>query len=344
MLESTANEIKSFAVFDLETANLPCYNYNKGTITEISIYGFSANVLSQCKQNKPTNNEIPANPRVLHKLTLLINPQSLIAPKAEKLTGLNNYMLEYEQPFNEDTAKTILSFLGRLQKPLCLVAHNGINFDFPILNQMFERINMTLPIGTLCLDSLIAFWVIDIMRERIAKNEIIQARMETEKEEDLTPLPLLDDSVIDTGECNDELNESTIVLQEAFNSYNADEMRTRNETTPNRRAVSMQGNFKKRRLSFQAEDEANTVAKLRSPEVRRSLFRKFPPSGKYKLGSIYERVFQQAPINAHRAETDVEMLTKLMLSYGDEFLQYAQENATEMLNIPKLGSNLKFFY
>lgn len=93
--------IKTFAVFDLETNGLPWEQFNKCSITELSIYAFSAECLKVDVQRdvavlRPNEGmegitsfafEPPKLPRVLHKLTLMVNPRRMIQPEAERLTG-----------------------------------------------------------------------------------------------------------------------------------------------------------------------------------------------------------------------------------------------------------------
>lgn len=57
-------------------------------------------------------------------------------------TGLSNEMLENESPFDENTAKCLNNFLNRMERPICLVAHNGYGFDFPILRYVYDKIEM----------------------------------------------------------------------------------------------------------------------------------------------------------------------------------------------------------
>lgn len=102
-------EIATFAVIDLETNDLPQFQFNKCGITELSIYAFSAKCLngktrttlallqeniveleSSIESNDSFDKEIPQIPelpRVLHKLTLMINPRRLICEIAEKTTS-----------------------------------------------------------------------------------------------------------------------------------------------------------------------------------------------------------------------------------------------------------------
>lgn len=54
-------------------------------------------------------------------------------------TGLNNDMLDDVKTFDFDTGNLIKCFLHRLNKPICLVAHNGFRFDYPILKRQLSE-------------------------------------------------------------------------------------------------------------------------------------------------------------------------------------------------------------
>ena len=49
------------------------------------------------------------------------------------MTGLNNDNLYQQKDFDSEVGNLILLFLRRLEPPVCLVAHNGSRFDFPLL-------------------------------------------------------------------------------------------------------------------------------------------------------------------------------------------------------------------
>lgn len=83
--------------------------------------------------------------------------------------------------------------------------------------------------------------------------------------------------------------------------------------------------------------------RLAALTLRRSLFSdnfspktKFPKKGSYVLGNVYERVFKTPAENLHRAESDVAILTKLILHYGLNFLAYAEERKQLFKNVPDL--------
>lgn len=98
-------------------------------------------------------------PRVLHKLSLCFNPFKRIQLKSTEITGLSNDMLEFEEKFNEDTIKIIELFLKKLGKPqqICLIAHNGLKFDFPLLKKAFDKHNKQLNQDLFLCDSLEIF-------------------------------------------------------------------------------------------------------------------------------------------------------------------------------------------
>lgn len=57
-----------------------------------------------------------------------------------------------------------------LSTPVCLIAHNGNKFDFPLLRREFARIGTSLPSTVLCSDSLLAFQAEEKYRNR---NQIV---------------------------------------------------------------------------------------------------------------------------------------------------------------------------
>lgn len=82
-------KISTFAVLDLETTNLPAYRNNRVSITELCIYAFEAALLKKKKkeQDQDEQQELPAAPRVLHKLNVLFQPSMVVDPEAERITG-----------------------------------------------------------------------------------------------------------------------------------------------------------------------------------------------------------------------------------------------------------------
>lgn len=49
-------------------------------------------------------------------------------------------MLEHLNKFDENTVELINCFINQLSKPVCLVAHNGNQFDFPLLQKQLQKL------------------------------------------------------------------------------------------------------------------------------------------------------------------------------------------------------------
>ena len=117
--------IKSLVFFDLETTGL--LNDPPAKITEVFFSAIERDQFVDCSKSRKVR------PRVTNRLNLCINPSRKIHPEAVKVSNLDDLCLKNQSKFDDDVFNAIYSFLNRLEKPICLIAHNGINFDFPIL-------------------------------------------------------------------------------------------------------------------------------------------------------------------------------------------------------------------
>lgn len=131
-MENEKHDIKTFLFLDLEATGIPDYEFNRTKITEIAMVACSKEHILKTDRN--------LIPRVLHKLTLCVQPQKMIHPEATEITGLDNFMLEHENKFDTNIAQLMSLFFRRLQQPICLVAHNGAKFDFPLLKKELEKV------------------------------------------------------------------------------------------------------------------------------------------------------------------------------------------------------------
>lgn len=159
--------IATYVFFDLETTGLPREEFNRTKITELCMVAV---------KREHVLDTLPGHvPRVLHKLTRCFNPGKRITERSSELTGLDNFLLEHENYFDITIFDIINNFLNTLTKPVCLVTHNGFNFDFPILKRQLDMLNVRFSGDVLCADSLDAFS--DILEEKKTKITIV----ETEK-------------------------------------------------------------------------------------------------------------------------------------------------------------------
>ncbi|CAH2097959.1 unnamed protein product [Euphydryas editha] len=142
--------IKTYVFVDLETTGLPNQENNKTRITELCL------VVVKREQILATSHG--ATPRVQHKLTLCFNPERPISAIASEMSGLNNELLNNQPTFNMDTFTTINTFLNNLPKPICLIAHNGHSFDFPILKNHLLKLGVSLSEDLHYADTIYGFY------------------------------------------------------------------------------------------------------------------------------------------------------------------------------------------
>lgn len=83
--------------------------------------------------------------------------------------GLSNQLLENQTHFSSDTVSLINGFLSQHQSPICLVAHNGNNFDYPLLRTEINKTKSTLE-DVVCVDSLVAFQQLYLEEQERHKN------------------------------------------------------------------------------------------------------------------------------------------------------------------------------
>lgn len=61
------------------------------------------------------------------------------------ISDLTNDLLEHQSPFDENLFNALDGFMKRMPHPVCVIAHNGLRFDFPVLQAELQRI------GKVCL-------------------------------------------------------------------------------------------------------------------------------------------------------------------------------------------------
>ncbi|XP_046552877.1 LOW QUALITY PROTEIN: three-prime repair exonuclease 1-like [Haliotis rubra] len=138
--------IQSFVIFDTETTGLP---KTGPKITELCFLGVGRKYLEGSK--------VAVGPRVTNQLLLCVDPRKRLEPEAASITGLDNETLADQKPFDTDMVQLMSIFLSRLPKPVCLVAHNGDWFDYPLLVSELRQVSGKLQGDLLCVDSIKAF-------------------------------------------------------------------------------------------------------------------------------------------------------------------------------------------
>lgn len=346
---SSTSSFKTFAFIDLETTGLPSLEFNRTKITQISIVACSVEHILDTKDKIP---------RVLHKLSMCFNPRKLIKLECSEITGLTNELLEKEKRFDENSVDLIANFLTHLQQPVCLVAHNGNRFDYPILKSQCKLLNKSLPESLICCDSLDIFRKIDQIYEENSKTLINGYKLSSWENIKPQQILLMDAEILEIEQLvkdYDSNDDKTISqLETEFINSVVDNVKTEsadekneiddvqqfqllNETTPskpvkneekNPPAKQPQSSMKRslkgtRRELFPGTNEQIEPSKS-SPKNEK---KKSWPKGYYTLRGIYKRFFDEFPENSHDAEADVIALLKCVCACKKEFLDVAMKTA-----------------
>ena len=174
------SSIKTIVYFDLEATGLK--SSGRPRITEISFVAVNSENLEDLNLQiknylRNQNNEDYAFkleslfPRVLNELTLCVYPMATIFPDVTDITELDNYNFSEQTKFDATTGDLLNSFLDRLPAPVCLVAHNGDFYDFPLLKAELEKVGVQLRPGILCADSYIGIKAIFKVRNDFTGEE-----------------------------------------------------------------------------------------------------------------------------------------------------------------------------
>ncbi|XP_020648734.2 three prime repair exonuclease 2 [Pogona vitticeps] len=145
-------DFQTFVFLDIETTGLP---KDRPRVAELCLFAVHRRSL-QHPLPRVVTTPLDQLPRVIDKLTLCIDPQKPFTPVAEEITGLSNQNLEEncKPDLNGAAVEAVQGFLRRQAGPICLVAHNGLGFDFPLLCAELQRVGTSLHPDTGCLDTL----------------------------------------------------------------------------------------------------------------------------------------------------------------------------------------------
>lgn len=238
-------------------------------------------------------------------------------------------MLENENPFDAKKAASIKSFLEECKPPICLVAHNGYRFDFPLMKEeLLKFLNVSEDSmrnklsAVLVLASCVSFF--QIIPEGTRCGDTLYAFRDLSNRPDFDETTLTFNPFI--NEVDLQLVKGAVAVQERLlkkseNGTNIDnvdmaEMRMLNETTPLSQKIlpaPSPVNIRKRRLSFESENNDGDA----SPVVNKS----------FSLTNVYFRIFGRKPSMSHRAEDDTVTMMKCCLKFGQPIVDWFDENS-----------------
>ncbi|VDN18075.1 unnamed protein product [Dibothriocephalus latus] len=125
----------TFVFMDIGTTGLPTHQFHPN-ITELSLLAISRDALEDEKDVPRYQNKLVLcfHPRGgMRGLPAKISRRSCVVPY-QYFLELNYKNLCNQEDFDVLAVEEIQLFLRRLEPPICLIAHNGFKFDFPILN------------------------------------------------------------------------------------------------------------------------------------------------------------------------------------------------------------------
>ncbi|KAJ2940941.1 hypothetical protein O0L34_g10204 [Tuta absoluta] len=301
--------IATYVFLDLETTGIPQEENNKTKITELSLVAVKRDQILDARPG--------AVPRVLHKLTLCFNPGRPVPVSVTHVTGLSNELLEFEPSFNKQVCELINTFLNLLTKPVCLIAQNGLAFDYPIFKNHFQRLKVDLPEDLLCADCYHAFY--DILEE---EKKIKLQSYATPAQEGYFKEEKVGENI--EAAVIKSIKE-TQLDQVDFLALNTLAMQQKNEATPKQTPPPSS-------ISAPRKDDKVSKARRRFPWSQGS-----KPSEKYKLKDIYERVLNRPPLEAHQAENDCMMALECSVAKAKEFVKWVDENSVKFTEIKAMG-------
>jgi len=337
--------VKTLVYFDIEATGLK--SSGKPRISEISLVAVNVHdflnlsvKLSKLK-SKPTDKAMLEQvvPRVVNKLTLCVYPMAPILPTVSSITGLDNYNLTEQANFDENTANLLSSFLSRLPRPVCLVAHNGDHYDFPLLKAELEKVDGSIGNDVLCADSYIG--IKEIFSSCKNKDpEILHCSekidIELQEVEKLIAMGEFDTPMEEDEKISDHVRHSSgskrsDTTESSLNPTDYQYSQEENETTPMKRKGSSVDNL---RPSKFRQVSCSTIFKSRKKLGYTSVKPAKPPS--FSLINLHKHLLGCAPVQSHGAEADCLALLRVTATLGQEWLDWLQNNCYVFMDCPKM--------
>jgi len=343
-------EVKTLVYFDLEATGLK--SSGKPRITEISLVAVNFEDVLELQgtlvnhlKNKTNRHVDSLVPRVINKLTLCVYPMAPILPVVTNITGLDNYNLTNQARFDRNTLDLLNNFLARLPAPVCLVAHNGDQYDFPLLKAELVKVGGGLGAHILCVDSYVG--IREIFNSRLTEEVRVDKNINIEIEKTLIDKEM--EAVIEllaAGEFESEMVEDDCGARDNVTENKLAGKRFRKDVE------SLPDVFRKSKIT-KLENEL-TPARSNSPAVMsqnpsRAMLKQLsctamfktrkklnfstsasPPS--FSLINLHKYLLGSPPAQSHGAEADCLALLRTTAMLGKEWLDWVQENCYVLMD------------
>ena len=325
-------KINTLVYLDLEATGLK--SSGRPRITEISlvavntqdILSVQVQLLSYLQKQRNQNNLMQAEtiiPRVLNKLTLSVYPMATIMPEVTRITGLDNYNLTGQARFDNHIGDLLNAFLARLPSPVCLVAHNGQMYDFPLLKAEMQQASRKLESRILYIDSLIGIKKIVSERKKCTRKEIAgRKRMQwIENRKIVQKEKLAATELMYAGEFDSDMEAISTNNQEADNSNllskHANEM-----TPPKSDSKVVETHAPKRVKKYLVKQELKQKVLLSNASAPKS----------FSLINLHSHFLGFVPTQSHGAEADCLSLIRTTAMLGQDWIDWVEKNCQSIQN------------
>ncbi|CAL1262460.1 unnamed protein product [Larinioides sclopetarius] len=363
--DPSSNTVSTLVFMDLEATGLPSLIGKRNVhITELSLVAIDR-----------SDFETDSSFRILNKLNLCIRPRTTISPTAMTITGLYNDILEKQEKFDESVPKLLEYFFRRLRRPLCLLAHNGKRYDFPLLQAELRHINYELDAKILCADTLEAFrsiasnmTTVDVdspltsNSNKKQNGEVVLNMLENNSTNKNEKIPISEDEtdkmLSDDLDLFMSIEVPEIVITTESKLVSPQEKPFANEfTTPTSKRTETTP-IERPRKKFKQDPSwtpkhqncANTPAKPQPAHIKRQLFTNgaseesstsklnaahSKPTG-FSLEKLYYHYFGESPPKSHYAEADCIALSKVCQKISGDFLKWIDAHSTSFSETPAM--------
>jgi len=334
--------MKTLVYFDIEATGLK--SSGRPRISEITFVAINSQEISNLHHKlieKINNMKSPEHileletllPRVLNKLTLCVYPMATIMPEVSRLTGLDNYNLSDQSRFDKRTGYLLKAFLSCLPFPVCLVAHNGDLYDFPLLQAELVKTGVELGSDIFCVDSYIGLK--EIFKNSMNIPVTVEAKPSERDDFEEKTIEMEMQTVkilLETGEFDKEMNEdeekSISLCQDLpceqslrIDLSNVLSVKKESEQTPLKNGIPFSSTVQiNKRKQWQRTEALKFRKRLKFSECE------YPTS--FSLINLHKQLLGYSPTISHGAEADCLALLRITAVTGDKWLVWVNNNTS----------------
>ena len=300
-------EVKTLVYFDLEATGLK--SSGRPRISELSLIAVNVHDVLQMNKEMTENMEHRTIESCVHQTS--------------DITGLDNYNLTGQSKFSKSTGDLINNFLSLLPAQVCLVAHNGNAYDFPLVKAELEKAGTQLKSDVFCIDSYVGIRQLLKKEEDIinVENETVTAvKLAEEHNNAKLELDAISD-LINTGVFEIEMEEG--ICTEFPLS------KAKNEETP--KSVRHKPDIclsPKKHKKFLGSEIVTSRKVLN--------FENLEEPKSFSLINLHRYLLGYSPEQSHGAEADCLSLMKTTAALGDRWTDWVKENCSKFETFKKM--------